>query len=318
MNKIMLETKRRWNWKEFLVLVGLIIPATFAILPYLINLQTTYSQTDTSTSVGWEVLVLNQLINSLLISALGGIGLLLAHRIGLGMPFVEGWVKRELIPYRFRNVVSIAWIAAVVLVLSSMFLHTVVLDPPLNAMLEKMGITIPEGAHTLPLYGFLAAFSAGITEETLFRLVGLSLLAWLGGLLFHQSDGRPKRIIFWIANVLFALGFGVVHLQKVAVMGWPINSLVITYTLILNAIGGLLFGWLFWTFGLESAMLGHFFADVILYTLIPFIEMQDGEITRNRAMAGVIIFVLLALVWAWKTLVAENRRLATAIELKGV
>jgi hypothetical protein len=37
-----------------------------------------------------------------------------------------------------------------------------------------------------------------------------------------------------------------------AVMGWPIKPLVLTYTLLLNAIGGLAFGWLFWTFGLES------------------------------------------------------------------
>jgi hypothetical protein len=34
MKKIILATKRRWNWKVFLVLVGLIVPAAFAILPY--------------------------------------------------------------------------------------------------------------------------------------------------------------------------------------------------------------------------------------------------------------------------------------------
>jgi hypothetical protein len=302
MNKIVLATKRSWNWKVFLVLVGLILPATFAILPYLLNLQATYSETEANTSLGWEILVLDRLINALLIILLGGIGLALANRIGLGMPFVEGWANRKPIPYRFRNVVAIAWIAGVVLVLSSMFLHTVVLDPPLNAMLEKMGITIPEGAHTPPLYGFLAAFSAGITEETLFRLFGLSLLAWLGGLLFHDADGRPRVIIFWIANLLFAVGFGVVHLQKVVVMGWPINPLVITYTLVLNAIGGLVFGWLFWAFGLESAVLGHFFADVIMYTLIPFIETQTDETARYLAIVVVIVFILTVLIWALRSL----------------
>src|SRR5512141_751296 len=102
------------------------------------------------------------------------------------------------------------------------------------------------------MYGFLASISAGITEEALFRLFGLSLLAWLGGLLFHDADGRPRVILVLIANLLLALGFGAVHLQKFAVMGWPVNPLVITFTLLLNAIGGLAFGWLFWTFGLES------------------------------------------------------------------
>ena len=37
MNKIVLPTKRRWNWKVFFILVGLIIPASFAILPYALN-----------------------------------------------------------------------------------------------------------------------------------------------------------------------------------------------------------------------------------------------------------------------------------------
>jgi hypothetical protein len=239
MNKIILATERRWNWKVFLVLVALTDPATFAILPYLINFQKTYSETDVNASLGWDILVLDRLINSLLFAVLGGMGLLLANRIGLGMPFVEARVNREPVPYRFRNIVATAWITAVVVVLLDMFLHMVVLDPPLHAMLENLGLAIPEGAHTPPLYGFLAAISAGITEEMLFRLFGLSLLAWLGGLLFHESDGRPKLIIFWIANILFALGFGVAHLPKVIAMGWPINGLVITYTLVLNAIGGL-------------------------------------------------------------------------------
>jgi len=78
MNKIVLATKRHWSWKVFLVLVGLIIPATFAALPYLIN------QRIVSASLGWQILVLDRLINVLLIVLLGVIGLILANRIGLG------------------------------------------------------------------------------------------------------------------------------------------------------------------------------------------------------------------------------------------
>jgi uncharacterized membrane protein len=85
-----------------------------------------------------------------------------------------------------------------------------------------------------------------------------------------------------------------------------------------TSFGGLVFGWLFWTFGLERAMLAHFFADVILYTLLPIIEMQNGEIARTLSIVGVILVVLLAFVWAWRTLVAEQRRQATSMEWKGV
>jgi hypothetical protein len=318
MKKIILATKRRWNWKVFLVLVGLIIPAAFAILPYSIHLQNAYNQQDITTRLGWEIIVINTLVNSLLIVILGGIGLVLANRIGLGMPFVEGWVKREPVPSRFRTVTAIAWITAVGFVLLILFLQTVVFGPPMKAMFDELGIGIPEETYASPLYGFLAAVSAGITEETLFRLFGLSLLAWLGGLLFHDPDGRPKPAVFWTANVLFAVTFGAAHLQTAAAIGWPINALVITRTIVLNGLGGLAFGWLFWTFGLESAMLAHFFADVILHALIPFTATLQDETGRILAIAGVVAMVLLALVWALRTLITENRKYPTGNEVRGV
>jgi len=172
MKTTVLATNRHWNWKLFFVLIGLIIPATFAILPYTLNLQ--------DVSPGWEVLLIDRLINALLIALLGGIGILLANRIGLGMPFAEGWVKREPVPYRFRNIAAIAWITAVALVLLSMFLHSVVLDPPLNAMLDKLGIPIPETTTVSPLCGFLASLSAGITEGRSFAcLASRCLHGWV-------------------------------------------------------------------------------------------------------------------------------------------
>ena len=96
-------------------------------------------------------------------------------------------------------------------------------------------------------HDWLARLLAGITEETLFRLFGLSLLAWLGGLFFHDPDGRPKLAVLWVATILFALAFGAAHLPTAAAIGWPLNSLVITRTIVLNSLGGLAFGWLFWT-----------------------------------------------------------------------
>lgn len=39
MKKIILATKGRWNWKVFLVHVGLTIPTAFAILPFAISRQ---------------------------------------------------------------------------------------------------------------------------------------------------------------------------------------------------------------------------------------------------------------------------------------
>jgi ABC-2 type transport system ATP-binding protein len=182
-------------------------------------------------------------------------------------------------------------------------------------LFENIGYTVPEGAVTPPFYGFLAAFSAGITEETTFRLFGLSLLAWLGGLLYRSSDGRPKLGVLWTANFLFALAFGAMHLPAARSLGWPINTLIVTRTLVLNGIGGLVLGWLFWTLGLETAMLAHFFGDIIRYTLLPIVALQNSTANRYLALAGTVIFVLLSLAWAWRTLVKERRRNRHQIEM---
>jgi len=316
MNKIVLPTKRSWNWKVFLVLIGLIVPATFAILPYAIHLKSAYSQPGTNTGIGWEIMLLNTVLNSLLIVGLGGIGLLLANRIGLGLPFVEGWVRRQPVSYHFRNIAAIAWISAVGIVLVILFLQIVVFGPPMKTMFAELGIKLPEEASPSPLYGFLAAFSAGVTEETLFRLFGLSLLAWLGGLLFHDPDGRPKLAVLWMANILFAIAFGAAHLQTAAAIGWPINALIITRTIVLNSLAGVAFGWLFWTFGLESAMLEHFLTDVILHSLIPLTATPEGETGRILAIAGVVLVILLALLWAGRSLIEENCRQVAGGELE--
>ena len=165
---IVLATKRRWNWKVFLVLVGLIIPAVFAIVPFDVSRQNAATGGDLLASIGWQTLVVDRLINALLIVVLGGMGLVLANRIGLGLPFVEGWATRSPIPIRFRNIAAIAWITAVALVLTSLLLRTLVIDPAMSEMFKEQGIPLPQQTPVAPLYGFLAAASAGITEESLF------------------------------------------------------------------------------------------------------------------------------------------------------
>lgn len=90
-------------------------------------------------------------------------------------------------------------------------------------------------------------------------------------------------------------------------MGLPLNPLVVTSTLVLNGIGGLVFGWLFWTFGLESAMLAHILADIIRHSLIPFITMQDGKTASYLAITGLSIAILVTLLWAVRSLMIENR-----------
>jgi membrane protease YdiL (CAAX protease family) len=46
---------------------------------------------------------------------------------------------------------------------------------------------------------------------------------------------------------------------------------VIVRALLLNGIGGIVFGWLYWKRGLLAAMLAHFSADVVLHVVVPLL-----------------------------------------------
>jgi ABC-2 type transport system ATP-binding protein len=306
MEKIILQTRRPWNWKVFLVLAGLVIPAVFALVPFTFYQLNTYSETG-AIAVGWQALMGDALINAVITILLGGIGLVLANRIGLGMPYVEGWARHKPVHLNIRSALSISWIAGAGIAIVVLIFESLVFAPAMAAMFAEIGYKIPEGAITPPVYGLLAAFSAGITEETTFRLFGLSLLAWLGGLLFHDTDKRPNPAVFWGANILFALAFGAMHLPAARSLGWPINTLVVTRTIVLNGMGGLVLGWLFWKLGLETAMLAHFSGDVVRYVFLPIIALQTSQAGKYLALAGLGILLVLSLVWAWRTVVKQRQ-----------
>lgn len=46
-----------------------------------------------------------------------------------------------------------------------------------------------------------------------------------------------------------------------------LTPILIVRTIILNGIGGIIFGWLYWKKGLESAMISHFSADIVLHVI---------------------------------------------------
>ena len=268
MNIISLSTKRPFSWRVFLFVLAFIVPATFAALPYALTLVSATLEPGDLPRV-----ILSTLVNALIYGVFAGIGLFLAGRIGLGLPFLEGWLKKEPIRDRFRGVLVLSVTVGVVASLIILGLGLWVFKPPLQAELERLGITLPEDIQPPPWQGFLASFYGGITEEVLLRLFLLTLLAWLGSLVSRTDEGRPTPVVFWVANILAAVIFGLGHLPATAAIGLPLTVLVITRAIVLNGLGGLAFGWLYWTRGLESAVLAHFSADIVLHVITPLVAM---------------------------------------------
>jgi len=139
------------------------------------------------------------------------------------------------------------------------------------ALLQQLG----DKANTLNLKtaqpaawkGFLASFYGGINEEILLRLIVMSFLAWLGKFISKTSEGKPTKAVFWTANILAAILFGLGHLPATAML-IPLTPLVVTRAIVLNGFVGVACGWLYQTRGLESAMIAHFSADIVLHVLL--------------------------------------------------
>lgn len=94
----------------------------------------------------------------------------------------------------------------------------------------------------------------GITEELLLRWGFMTLVAWTGWRLTGRGDPSPALV--WVAIVVSAAAFGLAHLPALAASATLTPALVVR-TLLLNGIGGVAFGWLYWQRSLESAMVAH-------------------------------------------------------------
>jgi membrane protease YdiL (CAAX protease family) len=95
----------------------------------------------------------------------------------------------------------------------------------------------------------------------------MSLLAWLGKFVSKTEDGRPTVLIFWVANILAAILFGLGHLPATATLV-PLTPLIVVRAIVLNGLLGIALGYLYFTRGLESAIISHFSADIVLHVLL--------------------------------------------------
>jgi membrane protease YdiL (CAAX protease family) len=91
-------------------------------------------------------------------------------------------------------------------------------------------------------------------------------LVWVSWRVIQRGEGRPSSTLAWAAIVLAALLFGLAHLPALASIVEP-TPLMIFRTVLLNALGGVVFGWLFWRHSLEVAMVSHAAFHVGLFVL---------------------------------------------------
>jgi membrane protease YdiL (CAAX protease family) len=268
MEAILLPTKRKFSWKVFLIVLALVLVAGLLKTPMII------ANGYAGRPELWKSIILQVTLKNFVLFGLpGALGLLLANRVGLGLPFIEGWGDKRPLKGKIGKMALIALVAAVGLTAIGIGVRYLTL-PMILTEFEAQNIPLSAlGESTqAPWWAMLpAALSAGITEEVGFRLGLLTLLIWVFGWFWHAEAGRTKPIGFWLANVLVAVLFGAFHLLNISALGLPLMSGLIIRAILGNGLLALAFGWLYWTYGLESAMLTHFIIDALLYVVLPLV-----------------------------------------------
>ena len=102
------------------------------------------------------------------------------------------------------------------------------------------------------------AFESSVLEEVVFRLFTMSAIAWLAGRLIRSPGVTLLTSVF-----LSAILFGLAHLPAWLAAAPPTAPLIAA-VIFLNGIGGGVFGWVFWRWGLPYAIICHFVGDLII------------------------------------------------------
>ncbi|MEQ1603396.1 MAG: CPBP family intramembrane glutamic endopeptidase [Pyrinomonadaceae bacterium] len=196
---------------------------------------------------------------AVLVAVAAVIGVGLASRVGLRSPVAEAVASRRDVPLAIKSQLVpgiIGGLAGGV----SIVLISAILKPFLTAeIFARLG----EWGNILPLP--VRLLYGGITEEVLLRWGMMTLLVWAAWRLFQKGQDRPRPVIVVAAILLSSLTFALGHMP-IAFLLFPEPTLpLILFVIFGNSTFGLIAGWLYWKKGLESAMIAHMIAHVVMF-----------------------------------------------------
>ena len=136
-------------------------------------------------------------------------------------------------------------------------------------LIPEIGDLTPETSLIGMLFGI---FYGGIFEEVLMRLLVMSLLVWV----FHKIFTRKKENIpgwnYWLSIIIATGLFAAGHFTATTMFFGELTGILIFRCFLLNGIGGLFFGYLYWKkesglFHYSAYVYSHYHA-INIYTFI--------------------------------------------------
>lgn len=209
------------------------------------------------------VLKLLSIIQStILLSVAVFVGVALASRVGLLAPATEAAVRGGSFGAALKPQIVPGLVGGLlggIAIILSWVLWKPFLPPEFVTRAEQLNRFLP--FLTRLLYG-------GITEELLLRWGVMTLLVWAAWRLLQKGQGKPRDSYFVGAILLSSVIFGLGHLPIASMLASKITVSSIFYVTVANSTFGLIAGYLYWKKGLESAIIAHMLAHVVIVTAI--------------------------------------------------
>jgi hypothetical protein len=258
-----------FNWALFFCLTTVCLPGIVVAIPKVLkSLEKTIlsSLPEGKKLPPKSVLVLITIAQSLVLVAIAAaIGVALADRVGLHAPFFEALVAGGSLNEALRPQLAPALIGGVGGALLLMTAYYLIFRPRIDQQTVKAMEDLRNGLGVWArlLYG-------GIYEEVLIRWGLMTLFVWLGTLM----TGSPAPAVIWIAIVISGVLFGLGHLPVHLAAGCKKTPMFLTAIITLNLWVAIIFGWLFWQYGLLCAILAHMVFHLVW---LPFDQYFHGR-----------------------------------------
>lgn len=249
--------KNSINWKLFFIMFIGGCFSVIAVIPYINDLLLKNAdKLPLSTTLVLIFSVIQTIV--ILIVALY-IGLKLIDSLDLELPILRNIASGEPVNINLRSYIGSSVLIGIIV--GIMILAADYVFFLLNSPISFFTTELPSWWK-----GLMASFYGGIFEEILLRFFLMTLLIWLFVKVTGKTDGKIYRIGTWLSIIAVAIIFGIMHLPATMQIT-SLTPLVVARGIILNGFGGVVFGYLYWKRGLESAIIAHFSTDLVLHVI---------------------------------------------------
>ncbi len=202
----------------------------------------------------WVISLASLAQSALLVALAVWSGVALAPKVGLRAPAFEAAVSSRSIASALRPQCLPGLVAGI---LGGLSLFAV------GGYAAPAAVAEVQQRYALPILA--RVLYGGVTEELLLRWGLMTALVWLAWRLLQHRMGAPRAIYIWLAIVVSALLFGAGHLPAAGALVGELTGDVVLFVVGVNSAFGVLFGYLFWRYGLEAAIIAHGTAHVVSF-----------------------------------------------------